>query len=113
MTDDTDIPGRIDLRSLEASDPSRADRVIAAAMAEIASAPRSYPRNDVAATIGGMLRPALAAAAVLIAVTLSAMATRRVTSDDPSPLTALADWTVAGKTPTNGELLAAFQGYGR
>jgi hypothetical protein len=112
MTDSAREPGRIDLRAIdEPVDPGQADRVIAAAMSRIA-----VDRDtgaDVLATIALYTRPLLAAAAafVLIATGTLIVTERRTETDQPASV--LASWAESSHVPTNGELLAVFQGYDR
>jgi hypothetical protein len=111
MTDDSREPGRIDLRALdEPADPTRAERVVGAALARaalggsVAGAASESPARPVAALFG-------AAALLLLATGLLLFAPRR-----PSPQSAtslIAAWTMSGHVPTNAELLGAFGGYAR
>jgi len=112
MTDISREPGRIDLRAIdEPADPARAERVIAAAVSRIAA--DRNPRGDVLATIAIYARPLLAAAAALVVIaTGTLIVTQRPTQQDQAS-SVLASWAESNHVPTNGELLAVFQGYDR
>ncbi len=112
MTDRSREPGRIDLRAVDApADPLQAERVIAAAMSRMAVVRES--RGDVLASIMSYSRPLFAAAAALILIATGTLIVtqRRAATDQPASL--LATWAESSHVPTNGELLAAFQGYDR
>ena len=111
MTDRSREPGRIDLRAVDLpADPLQAERVIAAAMSRMAEGRES--KGDVLVTIMSYSRPLLAAAAALILIaTGTLMIGERRATDEPVSL--LATWAESSHVPTNGELLAAFQGYDR
>jgi hypothetical protein len=112
MTDDARNPGRIDLRAIdEPVLPAQADRVIANAMSRARG--RAGQREDVAASLLAYARPVLAAAAVLLILAAGAMRLAPARSATTSSSSILATWAEAGHVPTNGELLAAFQGYER
>jgi hypothetical protein len=112
MTEISRDPGRIDLRPIdEPADPVQAERVIAAAMSRVAAHRNS--RGDVLTTIVIYARPLLAAAAALVVIaTGTLMVTQRPTQED-QPVSVLASWAESNHVPTNGELLAVFQGYDR
>jgi hypothetical protein len=112
MTDISREPGRIDLRAIdEPGDQARAERVIAAAMSRVAADRNSG--GDVLSTIVIYSRPLLAAAAALVVIaTGTLITTPRRTQQDP-PASVLASWAESNHVPTNGELLAVFQGYDR
>src|SRR5687768_13477785 len=113
MTDRSPEPGRIDLRAFEEpADPLQAERVVSAAMARMSVA-RTEPRHDVISSLSDYSRPMLAAAAVLLAVVTATMIFTGRRAPDLQPAIVLATWAEAQHVPTNGELLAAFQGYGR
>ena len=112
MTDISREPGRIDLRAIdEPADPARAERVIASAMSRIAADRNSG--GDVLTTIVIYARPLFAAAAALVVIaTGTLMVTQRPAQED-QPASVLASWAESNHVPTNGELLAVFQGYDR
>ena len=112
MTDISRHPGRIDLRAIdEPADSARAERVIEAAMSRAAA--NRHSRTDVFATIAAYARPLFAAAAALVVIaTGTLMVTQRPLQDVP-PAGVLASWAESNHVPTNGELLAVFQGYDR
>jgi hypothetical protein len=112
MTDRSREPGRIDLRAIdEPADTAQADRVIAAALAR---------RSEPAAATAGVLMsieaytgPLVAiAAGLIIAASGTLLLTRGRVEADP-PTSVVANWAESSHVPTNGELLATFQGYGR
>jgi hypothetical protein len=112
MTDSSLERGRIDLRPIdEPADPLQAERVIAAAMSRMAANGESS--GDVLASIGVYARPLLAtAAALLLIATGTLIVTQsRIATDQSASV--LASWAETSHVPTNGELLAAFQGYNR
>jgi hypothetical protein len=115
MTDDSraSVPpvGRIDLRAIEVSDGARSQRVISAAMARIATSPT--PVEGVLDLIGRYSRAAMLAAAAIVAIAVGTIVSRPRAAEPPDPVTALAGWADSRHVPTNGELLAEFQGYGR
>jgi hypothetical protein len=112
MTDRSRDPGRIDLRAIdEAADPQQADRVIAAAMSRVA-AQREAP-GDVLASLVVYWRPLLAVAAVLLLAATGTLVLTRGRTQTDQPVSVVASWAESSHVPTNGELLAAFQGYGR
>lgn len=108
MTDPHAPDGRLDLRALDAEhDPARADAVIGAVMSRIEAT--GQPRDDLA-SLRRYQRVLLAAAAVLAAIATTAVvaAPRR---SQAAPTDVIASWTESQHVPTNGELLAAYQGY--
>ena len=112
MTDISREPGRIDLRAIdEPADPARAERVIAAAMARAAANRDSG--SDVFATIAVYARPLLAAAAALVVIATGTLMVTQRPAQDVQPAGVLASWAETNHVPTNGELLALFQGYDR
>ena len=112
MTDSSREPGRIDLRTIdEPIDALQADRVIAAAMSRMKT--NSESSGDVLSGIVAYSRPLLAIAAALVLIaTGTLIVTQSRTSTDQSA-SMLASWAETSHVPTNGELLAAFQGYNR
>ena len=112
MTERSREPGRIDLRAIDhPADPLQAERVIRAAMSRLAS--ERDAGDDVLATITTYARPLLAvAAALLLAAAGTLIVTQRQT-ESVEPASVLASWAESSHVPTNGELLAVFQGYER
>jgi hypothetical protein len=109
MTDPHAPEGRLDLRALDVEhDPARADAVIGAVMSRIATT--RQPRDDLA-ILRRYQRLALAAAAVLAAVATAAVVAVPRRSQEAAPSEVIASWTESQHVPTNGELLAAYQGY--
>lgn len=103
MTDDA----RLELRILDLADaPRRTDALVSSVMAEI----KRRPRADGVHELRRYRLVLLAAAAVLCAIALVAMrafpAGSQVAAADM-----IAGWAREGHVPTNGELLAAYQGY--
>ena len=115
MTDQPHGNGRIDLRAIDGADAGQANRVIAGAMARIATAPAQEPRDVVGEFAERFSRPALAAAAVLAALAAgTVVASNRTAPDAPdTPVATLASWAGSAHVPTNAELLLTFEGYGR
>ena len=112
MTDISREPGRFDLRAIdEPADPARAERVIAAAMARIAA--DRNPGGDALGTIVIYARPLLAAAAALVVIATGTLIVTQRPAQDVQPAGVLASWAESNHVPTNGELLALFQGYDR
>jgi hypothetical protein len=96
--------GRLDLRALSLPGDESAEASIATVMSRVAAAQSIVPLER-------FRRFMLAAAVILVAV---ALGTLRFT--DGNRLAAdgrdlLATWVESGHVPTNGELLAAYQGY--
>jgi hypothetical protein len=112
MTETSPEPGRIDLRAIdEPADPARAERVIAAAMSRNAA-----DRNRGADALGAILiytRPLLAAAAALVVIATGTLIVTQRPAQEVQPAGVLASWAESNHVPTNGELLAVFQGYDR
>jgi hypothetical protein len=108
MTDD--VQPRVDLSAVDAHrDAAREELVIAGVMARVAALHRKGAAD--AARLRAARRWLLAAAAVLVVAAAGAVriAPRRPGAEDPSAL--VGDWAQSNHVPTNGELLAAFQGY--
>ncbi|MBA3341307.1 MAG: hypothetical protein H0T48_05680 [Gemmatimonadaceae bacterium] len=113
MTDHSMEPGRIDLRAIdEPEDALQADRIIAAALARSRGGP-NQPRLDALESLSGYLRPMLAIAASLLIVATGTVIALGPPEPSSQPVAILAEWTESQHVPTNGELLVAFQGYGR
>ena len=114
MTDEPFNRGRIDLRAIDDSDGAHADRVVAAVMTRIRHAPAQTPRDLLLEFTQRVTRPALAAAAVLVAAAAGTVVVTGVDrASSAPPVATLASWADARHVPTNGELLLAFQGYRR
>ena len=119
MTDGND--DRIDFSSLDpASDPTLEKRVVSGVMARISVQPRRHG-DGVWGSIATYLRPALVAAAVVVAVSgtalLYAVRAERAASTDADVTDsvglppALADWVDGGVAPTAGDLVVFVRGY--
>jgi hypothetical protein len=109
MTDHSRDPGRIDLRAIDASNE---ERVVANVMSTIRSMPVEET-VDVWWSIGRYARPVLAAAAGFVIIALGVVALTRRGADETQYASTLEEWTTSSHVPTNGELLATFQGYQR
>jgi hypothetical protein len=113
MTEPRERPGRVDLRAL---DPlaGQAERVVAAVMARLASRPQRPPvPEDVLALVGKGPTPAWIAVAAALLIAASAALISRTAARSASLDRVVATWVGQQHVPTNGELLLAFQGYGR
>jgi hypothetical protein len=112
MTDNREKAGRIDLRSLDV-DQSHGERVMASVMDRIRVTPQT-PADPLLDLLERSARPVrivaglLAAAAVVVVV----LTESRRDSEPPVP-GVVAAWAQSQHVPTNGELLATFQGYNR
>jgi len=112
MTNRSREPGRIDLRAIDApADPLQAQQVIAAAMSRMAADRES--NGDVLTSIVIYARPLLAAAAALLLIATGTLIITQGRAQADQPASVLATWAESSHVPTNGELLAAFQGYDR
>ncbi|HEV7596277.1 MAG TPA: hypothetical protein VGO33_14865 [Gemmatimonadaceae bacterium] len=112
MTDNLH-PGRIDLRVLdESAGAPNPDTLIPAVIAASARFRNADVRDDFQ-QFRDYVRPALLAAGTLVAMAVGTV--RSIPSENPSetPIKAVADWTGSHHLPSNGDLLLAFQGYGR
>lgn len=113
MTDDSKQPGRIDLRAIdEAAESPVADRVIAEVLVRSAGF-LGRPQPDVFEILAAHSRPLFAAAATLLIIATGTLVLTSGASVDTTPDVVLAEWAQSNHVPTNGELLTAFQGYGR
>lgn len=112
MTESSREPGRIDLSAIDTpADPFQAQRVIAGAMSRMAANCESS--GDVLGSIVIYSRPLLAAAAALLLIATGTLLTTERPAQTDQAANVLATWTESSHVPTNGELLAAFQGYER
>lgn len=112
MTDGSREPGRIDLRAIDAlPDALQARRVIAAVMSRMAADGES--KGDVLTSVLSYARPLLAAAAALLLIATATLILTQGRTQDNQPASVLATWAESSHVPTNGELLAAFEGYDR
>jgi hypothetical protein len=111
MTEHSREPGRIDLRAIDSpADPFQAERVIAGAMSRIAG---GESNTGVLGSIVIYSRPLLAIAAALLLIATGTLITKPRPAQTDQATNVLANWTESSHVPTNGELLAAFQGYER
>lgn len=112
MTDDSK-PGRIDLRALGVGGgAANLDEIIRNAIAG-STRTRAVPAGDDLEDLRRYLRPALLAAGILIVIAVGAVRTTGYEARVGSPIMTIADWTDQHHLPSNGELLTAFQGYGK
>lgn len=112
MTDPSRAPGRIDLRAIDDTAlPVDGERVIRAALSRMAAIATS--NGDVLTSLLIYSRPMLAAAAALVLIALGTLMFTPRPAQVDQPVNVLAAWAERSHVPTNGELLAAFQGYGR
>jgi hypothetical protein len=111
MTDNARDPGRIDLRAIDTpADPLQSGRVIAAVLARMAA---EDDATDVLGSVVVYSRPLLAAAAVLLMIAAGTLFLTRGRTQTDQRANMLAAWAQSSHVPTNGELLATFQGYDR
>jgi hypothetical protein len=108
---------RIDLESLaDLGSAEQADRVIGAVLARVA-AQQSRARLDVLSRVALLARPAIAVAAlILVTATMAMHFGVRPTAVSPASASAnvaLTRWIEHGRAPSNAELVAVFEGYGR
>jgi len=102
--------GRIDLRAIdEPTDTGQMDRVVANALRHLTSADL-VRKAGLLDGVGVWARPAIAAA-VIVAVGATAVIRWTDTRSPVPTIRSLSAWTEAGRVPTNGELLTAFEGY--
>jgi hypothetical protein len=108
MTDGDDE--RIDLSALGGPDPLQEESVVRGAMRRIWAAPA---REPLLATLAAWWGPGLAAAVLVFALGMFLAQHRSSPAETGSELVEarLIDWALAGHVPSNGELLATFQGY--
>jgi hypothetical protein len=110
MTDGYDE--RIDLSALGGPDTLQEESVVRGAMLRIRATPA---REPLLAVLAAWWRPGLAAAALVFALGMF-LAWQRSNPAETGPELVearLIDWVLAGHVPSNGELLAIFQGYSR
>ena len=107
MTDDRD--GRFDLGALDAGDdPARTNALIARVVARA----RTVSQVDGDVVVLRRAQRALAAtAAVLVAMAATVVFTTRRDAGPASTGNPIVSWAESHHVPTNGELLALFQGY--
>ena len=99
---------RLDLRVLDVPPPSaRSEILIARVMSGITAVPQRV--DDLARLLQWRGRLVAAAAVLAGVAALTVLALPRRPSQQPVEPTR--SWVEAGHTPTNGELLALFQGY--
>lgn len=112
MTDPSFNNRRLDLRALDAAmDATRDNAVITEVMSRIASETPGAA-DDITRLVRAQRR-LLAVAAVLAAIAAAAvLASPRRPAESPTPAPeVIASWTESRHVPTNGELLAVYQGY--
>lgn len=102
MTDDR----RLDLRILDAGDePGSTGVLVRAVMDEI----RRRPRDDHGRELHRYRIAVAVAAAVFATIALATMRARP--GDSSAAADIIVEWALDGHVPTNGELLATYQGY--
>jgi hypothetical protein len=103
---------RIDFTALGGPDPLQEESVVREAMLRIRAAPEREPLLEALAV---WWRPGLAAAVLLFALGMVLARQRSSPAETVPELveSRLIDWALAGHVPSNGELLATFQGYSR
>jgi hypothetical protein len=115
MTEDSKL-GRVDLRDLEeATAEPNAGKIIRAAIAR-AERLHAAPAPDEFQEWRPYLRPVLIAAGLLVASAIGTASTMPLAPARPAnstPIATIIDWTQSHHLPSNGELLIAFQGYGK
>lgn len=115
MTDEVPRLGRVDLRAIS-DDPAFAnvDRVMAGVLGpdRLRELSPGRFRHDVFYALRRRARPLAAAAALLIAASLTTLALVPGSAVSPAEQT-LATWVESRHVPTNGELLSTFEGYRR
>ena len=106
-------PQRTDLSALTPDDATR-ERIMVAALARARQTPQLIP-DGVDVFVRRALRPALVVASALMAAAACAVLFIRSEADTPAavPVSAVTAWVDDSHVPTNGELLAAFRGYGQ
>jgi hypothetical protein len=99
----------VDLSAFGQADASQHDRIIDRAMARVRATRQS--RSSLIGDVGRWWYPAIAAAAVLVAVagTIIAIAPPPVGESALAIDGQLLEWASAGRVPTNGDLLASFR----
>jgi hypothetical protein len=110
MTDRDDE--RIDLSALGGPDPLQEESAVRGAMLRISTA---SARESLLTALAAWWRPGLAAAILVFALGMF-LARQRSSPAETGPELVearLIDWALAGHVPSNGELLATFQGYSR
>ena len=112
MTDHSREPGRIDVRAIdEPADPGQADRVISVVLSRLSEGPEAT--SNVLASIEAYTGPLLAVAATLLLAATGTLLLTGGRAEADQPTSIVANWAASSHMPTNGELLATFQGYGR
>jgi hypothetical protein len=111
MTEQDD-DARIDLSAIDPFEAGAGagleDRVVSAAMLRVRAAPRSA-MDDLAR----LWRPGLAAAAVFTTLAIGSLFARSTPVANDSTEADVMQWVASEHVPSNGELLVAFNGYGR
>ena len=103
---------RIDFTALYGPDPLQEESVVRGAMLRIRAVPAPEP---LLAALAAWWRPGLAAAVLMFALGMFLALQRSSPGESGTELVEgrLIDWALAGHVPSNGELLATFQGYSR
>jgi len=111
MTESPD-PGRMDLRPIEEGLHPDADRIISNAI-RINAIRRARSRSGLIGELHAFARPLIAAAAIILILAATSLALTPLPTQPARPDVVLAHWARTNHVPTNGELLFAFEGYGR
>ncbi len=113
MIDSGKEPGRIDLGVItEDSQLGNVDRVMAEVHRRRAGN-LGNARLGVFAILVEHSRPLVAAAAILLTISMGSLALTSERGPVVPPEVTLAEWARSNHVPTNAELLIAFEGYGR
>jgi hypothetical protein len=105
-------PGRMDLRPIQEGLQHDVDRILGNAIG-ISAMRRAKSRSGLFAELHAFARPLIAAAAVILILAATTLALTDARLAPVPPDVVLADWARTNHVPTNGELLFAFEGYGR
>jgi len=119
MTEHSD--DRIDFSPLDPSgDPDREERVVGAVMGRISASPRPHA-DGLWGSIAAYMRPALAAAAVIVVASGSALLYARLAERGATSVEAvtesvgltppIAEWVAGGVAPSAGDLVVLAKGY--
>ncbi len=112
---------RIDFSPLDPlGDPAREERVVSAVMARISVSPRTHAEG-VWQSIAAFMRPALAAAAVIVVASGSALVYAQRAESAPTSVAdvtesvglspPIAAWVAGGVAPSAGDLVVLARGY--
>jgi hypothetical protein len=111
MADDRDELRRLDLRVLDIADDALRHNEIARAVMGRITTIRPLRADWWLSLLGAQRRLAAVAAVLLLVAGAVLFADRQTRGDGLTEL--IEDWAKSSHIPTNGELLAAYQGYSR